>query len=321
MAPWIAQAVRAAAELHLADHLAEQSRTASDLASLTGTRSDALYRLLRALSAVGVFAQDEDGKFAMTPLGATLKSDTDDSLRYAAIYSAAQWHWDAWNHIVHTLKTGETGWSVAHGEDYFPFLERNEEAGRIFNNTMVEFARPVHHGVTAAYDFSQIRTLVDVGGGQGALLTSILQANPGLAGILFDAPNVLDQAKPFLAEAGITDRVELASGSFFETVPSADGYILCHIMHDWQDEPARTILTNIRRAITENGRLLLVDSVIPEGGEFSPGKILDLEMMVAVNGRERTEQEFRDLLGKAGFRLARVIPTASQSSIIEAVPA
>lgn len=202
----------------------------------------------------------------------------------------------------------------------FEFFEQNKEAGRVFNNAMTNMSKTVVPGIVEAYDFSGFNKLVDIAGGHGYLLAGILKASPNLQGILFDLPSVIENSGELLGEEGVAGRTERISGDFFESVPGgADAYFMKHIIHDWDDEKSIKILQNIRRAMNEKGKVLIVEMVVPEGNEPSPSKMMDVQMLVATGGKERTENEFRELLELSGFRLTRIIPTHSPFSIIEAV--
>ncbi|HZS46469.1 MAG TPA: methyltransferase [Blastocatellia bacterium] len=317
---WIAQSVYAAAKLGIADLLKDKPRTSDELARETATHSPSLYRLMRSLAGIGIFAEDENRRFHLTPMAEYLRSDVPVSMRAAAIMCGEPWHWQTWGNILHTLKTGEPGIVNATGMRLFPFLEQNSEAFSIFSQCMTGYAAPTHAATVSAYDFSGIELLVDVGGGYGTHLAAILNANPNLRGVLFDQPSAADGAKSVLAEQGLSQRCEFVAGDFFQAVPAGgDAYLMSHILHDWDDQQSATILRNCRQAMKPNGRVLVVETVIPAGNEFSPGKLFDLEMMVLVGGLERTEAEYRRLFETAGFDLSRIISTRAPESIIEGI--
>ena len=321
--PWVAQAIFTAANLGIADRVKDGPVSVEALAEATGVHAPSLYRVLRALASIGVFAESEPGLFGTTPIADCLRSDALGSLRAFALMTGDAWHQRSWSDVLYSVETGKPSTMRLYGVDnLFEYFAAEPEAGAHFNEAMTGFATQVHRAAVAAYDFSGVRRLVDVGGGHGALLAAILARHPEMRGVLFDQPDVVRGARPNLERAGVAARCELMGGDFFRSVPGgADAYILSAILHDWSDEDAAVLLQNIRRAIADGGRLLLVESVIQPGNTPDFGKLLDLEMLIACGGRERTEAEFRALLAAAGFRLARVFPTASATSVIEAVPA
>lgn len=315
---WVARSIYAAAKLGLADHVKDQAKTAAELAKVTGADTPSLYRLLRALAGVGIFSEDTAGRFAQTPLSETLRSDVPGSLRYFAMTELGEEHFPAWGNLLHSVKTGAIAFDHTFGMPVWEFYAQHPENAKIFNEAMTNLTIVVNEAVLAGYDFSSIRKLVDVGGGHGRLLMSILKTNPSMSGVLFDAPSVVEGAGPQMAVEGLSGRCELRSGDFFQSVPEGgDAYILKWIIHDWDDARATTILKNCHRAMAANGKLLLVESVIPPGNEPFIGKFMDLNMLVMTGGRERTAEEFRTLLSAAGFQRIRILPTASPVSIIE----
>jgi SAM-dependent methyltransferase len=330
-ARWVSQAISAAAKLNLADQLASGPRTISELAAATHARPHMLYRLLRALSSVGIFTEaggtpDTETaarRFALTPIADTLRSDAPYPMLGAAMMFGEEWSVRAWAGLARSVQTGETAFNHVYGELLFEYLPKHSDAHEVFHLAMQSFTALTQDAVVIGYDFSQFRVIADVGGGSGRLLGAILAANPRLRGILSDSESVLAGAKPVLDAAGVTNRCTLQPGNFFESVPGgADAYILKHIIHDWDDEKSAHILSNCRRALGPQGKILVVDTVVAPANEPSLGKLLDLEMIVMTpGGRERTEREFRKLFAAGGFRLARVIPTASPVCILEGIPA
>ena len=318
---WVAQSIYAAAKLGIADHLVNGEKSCTELAIATETHEPSLYRLLRALASVGIFVETSPGKFAMTPLAAFLQSGTSSSLRDVSIMLGDREHYNSWGNIVHAVKTGDSGFENLFGMNVFDYYAQNPEPADIFDRAMTSFSSVEIAGVRADYDFSSIRTLVDVAGGHGSLLTSILQANPGMTGILFDVPEVIERAKAHISNSGVSDRCQLSSGSFFESVPAgADGYILKHIIHDWDDERATAILKQCHRAMADNGKVLVVEQVIPPGNDPFIGKLLDVNMLVMCpGGKERTSEEFRALFAAAGFEMSRIVPTQGIVSIVEGI--
>jgi len=318
---WVAQAISVAAKLGIPDLLAAGARTAADLAAQTNCHPRSLYRLLRALTTIGVFEELADEQFQLTPLAELLRTDSPHSLRYAAIMLGENHHYGAWGHLLGAVQSGGIAFDETFGVPVFKYFDSHPEAARVFNHAMTELSSNVHIAVVDAYDFTPFETIVDIGGGHGALLSAILRANPKLRGVLFDQPAVVEGAEPHLAARGVADRCHTAPGDFFQAVPEGgDAYVLATVIHDWTDDQSVEILRNIRRAIRPNGRLLLVEQVLkgPNAEDF--GKFADLNMLVMTGGGERTEEEFRQLYERAGFELLRVIPTRSSSAIIEGAP-
>jgi hypothetical protein len=314
----VASAVNVVAQLAIPDRLAEGPRSADDLARETGVNADALYRVMRALASVGVF-QERDGRtFALTPAGEALK---DGPVRAMALWIACPLNLRVHADAMHSVKTGAPAVEVTVGEGAFAHFAKNPDVSRVFNDAMTAFSSVVIPAVLDAYDFSGIKTLVDVAGGHGGVLTGVLQKYPGMKGILFDLDHVIDGARPRIASLGLADRVTTASGDFFKAVPAGgDAYIMKHIIHDWDDEKSVAILETIRKVLPKDGRVILIESVIPAGNEPALGKIIDLEMLVMPGGRERTEEEFRRLFERAGYQITRIVPTQSPLSVIEARP-
>lgn len=318
---WVSQAIAVAAKLRLADLMTDGSRSVDELARETATHSPSLYRLLRALASVGVFAEDEQGQFGLTPLAAGLRSDVSGSVRALCEMRGEPWYWGAWGELLYSVRTGETAFNQVHGKGLFTFLEQDPAALSLFAQAMGSLSGTEIAAILAAYDFSPASTVIDVGGGHGVLLAAILQANPGVRGILFDRPAAVARARGVLESAGIAGRCEVFGGSFFDAVPEGgDIYILKSVIHDWEDDRAAAILRSCRRAMDVDARLLLIERVIPPGNTPALGKWMDLNMLVAAGGRERTEVEYRSLCANAGFELTRLVPTAVEVSLIEAAP-
>ena len=317
---WISRAVYAIAKLGIPDLLKSGPKTASELASETKMHAPSLFRVLRALASVGVVRSESD-RFSLTPLSETLVTDAPGSLRWFAVSELGQEHYPAWGNLMQSVETGEIAFDHFFGVDIWKYFKENPEDGAVFNDSMSAVTAATNEAIVTLYDFSRFETLVDVGGGHGGLITSILKANPKLKGILFDAPEVIEGARPKIEAAGLADRCETVSGDFFKSVPAGgDVYVMKWIIHDWDDEKSITILKNCRQHMQPNGRLILVDCVVPEGDEPHFSKFIDLNMLVMTGGKERTAKEFQDLFAAAGFKLVRVIPTSLPTSIVEAEP-
>jgi O-methyltransferase domain/Dimerisation domain len=317
---WVSRAIYVAAKLGLADMVKDRPKTADELARLTGTHAPSLYRVLRALASVGVFADDGQGRFAQTPLSETLRGDTPGSLRAMAMVELGQEHFPAWGNLMHSVKTGEIAFDKLFKQNAWEYYAQNPEAASNFNKEMKGLTEMINLAVLSACDFSGVNKVVDVAGGTGGLISAILNTNPQMRGVLFDLPHVIAEAGPLLNAAGVRDRCETASGDFFESVPAGgDAYVMKWIIHDWDDAKSTAILENVSEAMNENGKLLLIETVVPEGNHPDLSKFLDLNMMVMTGGRERTEVEFNSLLAASGFELRRVIHTASPVCVIEAV--
>lgn len=318
---WISRAVYVIAKLGIADLLNSGPKTAAELAQSTETHPPSLYRLLRALTSVGVLASAPEGRFALTPVSETLVTDAPGSLRWFAVSELGQEHFPAWGNLLHSVKTGEIAFDNHFGVDVWNYFRQNPEDAAIFNDSMTGVTAAANESIMSLYDFSNFNKVVDVGGGHGGLITSILKSNPQATGVLFDAPQVISGAGAKIEAAGLADRCETIGGDFFQAVPTGgDAYIMKWIIHDWDDEKAIRILKNIRSQIPSHGKLILVDCVVPEGDEPHFSKFIDLNMLVMTGGKERTEREFQQLLEAAGFRLLRVIPTGVPTHIVEAEP-
>jgi O-methyltransferase domain len=312
--------VHLAAALKLPSHLAQGPKTAEELAPMTATHASALYRVMRSLAGLGFFAEDAEHRFALRPLGAALKSGTPSHA--AALILGGEVATRAFDQLLYSVQTGATGFERSFGLPLFDWLAANPAQASLFNDTMVGLHGMEPAAIASAYDFSNFRTIADVGGSTGNLLATILCEHPAPRGILFDLPHVVSDAPALLQQRSLTDRIRIEAGNFFEGVPAgADAYILSHIIHDWSREQCLIILGHCRRAMNSGGRLLLAEMVLPDGDEPHPGKLLDMVMLTVTGGEERTASQYGALLYKAGFRMTRVVPTASLVSIVEAVPA
>jgi 2-polyprenyl-3-methyl-5-hydroxy-6-metoxy-1,4-benzoquinol methylase len=316
---WVSQSIYVVARLGIADHLSSGAKSYTDLAATTSANADALYRLLRATASVGIFAEVAPGMFAMTPIASLLQSNVPGSLRDVSIMMGDREHYNSWGNVLHAVQTGESGFEHLFGTNIFEYYTQNPEPAVIFDRAMTSFSSIENAAVSTEYDFSSIGSVVDVAGGQGSLLLSILQAHSDMKGILFDMPDVIERAKSHMIDNGVSNRCQLIAGNFFESVPAgADAYILKHIIHDWDDERAIAILKQCHQAMADNGRVLVVELVIPTGNDPFVGKMLDVNMLVMCpGGKERTAEEYRTLFAAAGFNLTRIVPTHGMVSVVE----
>lgn len=325
-AGWAARMVHTAAELGIADHLGEP-RDAASLAAATSSHAPSLARLLRALAAIGVLHESDDRTYTLTPLGATLRRDVPGSMRAWVLLCFGDEQGRAWEALTHAVRTGEHAYRHIFGTDIWTRLAQQPEAARLFDEAMQGLTQGANGALIAHYPFERYGWTVDVGGGNGALLMPVLARHPGMRATLFDLPHVAEAARARIAEAGLSGRYEAIGGDAFAAVPAgADAYVLKGVVHDWEDAEALAILRNCRAAMRADSRLLVIERVLPEridpGDPLTPGRFIhDINMMLNPGGRERTEAEFRDLLARAGLRLARVVPTPCPLAVIEADPA
>ena len=314
-------ALQTALKLQIPDRVAAGTRGVDELARDAGVAADALYRIMRALASLGVFDERQPRTFALTDVGRLLQKGQ-PGFYDMGLWITSPFHFRVYAEMLHAVTTGTPAADKVTGMPVFEYLAKpeNEELSEIFNNAMTGFSADVAPAVLDAYDFAGIDVLVDVAGGHGKVLTSILQRYSGMRGILFDVPHVIAGAAPLIEAAGVKDRCATVSGDFFKEVPEGNAYIMKHIIHDWDDARARTILRNVRGKLqgTPNGRVLLLEAVLQPGNAPDLGKLIDIEMLMMPGGRERSESEFRAVLASAGFELTRVIPTRSPLSIIEA---
>lgn len=321
---WMAQAIYVAAELRIADLLADGPKTSEQLAEVAGAHAPSLSRLLQALVTIDICRRREDGTFEMTPLGSLLNTDAPGSLRHWTIWWGGHL-WPIWGQLLYSVRTGQSARKLLLGTDGFEHLERDPEAAALFDRAAAEMTRLTAENVVRAYDFSSLRHVMDVGGGCGELLISILRGNPATRGILFERPHAIEHGRRHLEQAGLASRCEFIAGDFFESVPSGgNAYVLKSVIHDWNDEQSRLILKNCRQAIGRDGRLLLIEQMLPAQLTTSPAHQAmvrsDLNMLITLAAQERTEGELRSLLESAGFRVSRVVPAGLTVSVIEAVP-
>jgi SAM-dependent methyltransferase len=321
-ASWMSAAVSAAAELGVADELAGGPRQVDELAKAVGAHAPTLYRLLRACTDFELFSELDGQVFALTELGEALRTDSPNSMRGFARWVGEPADRYSWSGLATSVRTGQPAFERVHGQDVWDYMAAHTDVAGVFNNAMTSASNQMIAPVVGAYDFSGFRRLVDVGGGHGALLAEVLKATPGLQGVLYDQADVVAGAGEVLSKAGVADRCEIVSGSFFEGVPAgADAYLLSNVIHDWNDELSAKILSHCREALAEGGRVLLVEVVMPGKPEHSPTvKLMDLNMLVLCDGKQRTEAEFGDLFRAAGLELSRVVP-GGFCSVVEAVRA
>jgi len=320
LANQLTQAVGVIAELGVADRMERGgTKTVAELASETGCHERSLYRCLRFLASHGVFAEHETGAFGLTPAAELLRGDAEDSFRAGAQMMARMA--PAVHQLEHCLKTGKDGFSKAFNQPLFEYLSERPDDAQVFDAGMSSFHGTETPAMLEVFDFSGIGTLADVGGGNGSVLIAVLEKYPRMKGLLYDLGHVGERAQRNIAEAGLSERCEVREGSFFEAFPGgADAYFMRHILHDWTDEQCLQILGHCRAAIPSDGRLFIVEAVVPAGNDPSPAKNLDLAMMIFTGGLERTEQEYAELFEKSGFRLEGVTPTPSAVSVVEARP-
>lgn len=317
VAAWQTQCVRVAIELGLADRLASGPATSAELAEASGAQERNLRRLMRTLVAMGVLQVDADQRYSLTPVGAELGPDGPGPF---ALTVGTEPAWSAWTALDHSIRTGECAFDHVHGMPAWEYLASHPEEGARFRTGMAALTRGVGSAVVSSYDFSRFPVVVDVGGGDGALLAEILRRSPEVRGVLVDLPHVVPKAQQALATAGVSDRCDFWLGDFRAELPSGDAYVLKSILHDWQDEDVLAILSSCRKAAGPHSRVLIVERVLPEQvtGTDLEAMLTDLNMLVMLGGLERTESEYRHLLDQAGFRLDRVVPTGTEFSVIEA---
>lgn len=314
------QALHVVADLGLADLLAVGPKSVDELAVATQADSASLRRLLRMLTGSGVFEQEAEGRYALTALGATLRSDGADSVREWALFVGAREMWEVWAGLRESVLTGHASFPAVHGVPMWEYLASHPQLGEAFNGWMTRQSHQHNSALVAAYDFSPFSRVVDVGGGQGSTMAAILRANPPLQGVLFDLPPVVAATAP-LEAMGVADRCRVVGGNMLRAVPAGgDAYIVKRVLMDWSDEDSTTILRRCREAMSQSGKVLVVEMLMPSSNEPSPARSFDILMLLnQPGGRIRTETEFRELFAAAGLRLSRVIATASPNSILEGI--
>jgi hypothetical protein len=313
--------LRVAAQLRIADFLADGAQTAEQLAPQIGAHAPSLHRFMRTLAAIGILAEDEEHRFALTPLGQPLRSDLPGSVRTSVLSITGDLFIAPWSKLAYSVQTGKPSFDHHFGAPFFDHISKFPEEAAWFSDMLIGMNHGDAPAVAAAYDFSGYTHIADIGGATGYMLTTILGGCPGPRGTLFDLPHNQKAAADLIAARGLSDRVTFVTGSFFESVPAGcDLYILSHVIHDWSEEQSLAILASCRQAMSPASRLLILEMILPEGNAFHPGKMLDMTMLGLTMGQERSEAEYAELLEKAGFKLTRVIPTSSPVSIVEAVP-
>jgi hypothetical protein len=319
---WTTHVVGLAARLRIADHLADEPKTAAELAALVKADVSALARFLRALMGLGLLVEDSSGHFSLTAAGSCLRDDVPGSLRAAAMYHSSEYIQRAWLGLEHSIRTGEPGFDYVHGVSNWQYRGDHPDDERVFNRFMTQASEGEIAAILAAYDFSSYRRIVDVGGGRGHLLAAILEASPGAGGVLFDLPSVVEDAQAYMASRGTLARCELVGGSFFDEVPGGgDLYILKSVTNSFPDVSCRTVLQACRRAMDSQAKLLVIEQVMPSGSNVPIERLAnvalrDIAMLVMQAGRHRTEDEFRAVLGSAGFTLWHVVPAGAFSILV-----
>lgn len=320
-ASYIAGAVSCLAQMGIPDLVEAGPKSAKELASQIGADPEALHRLMRATASVGVLSEGPDGKFSETPMSAVLRSNGKPSLRAVAMMGGREWHGRGWSRLEYCVRTGKQALEQIYGAPIFEYFKQHPDEGQIFNDAMTSISAGDSPAVVDAYSFEGIHSIVDVGGGHGLLLATIMARNPQMKGTLYDEPHVIEGAKNGPLKP-VMERCTLALGDMFSSVPAgADAYIMKHIIHDWPDELCVKILKSCRKGVNPGGKLLVVDDVIQPGNDFYAGKLLDLQMLIFPGGKERTEKQFRELFAAGGWKLSRVVPTATPICIVEGIPA
>jgi hypothetical protein len=317
-----AQVVVAAAQLGIADLVKDGPRSPADLAELSGTHEPSLYRLMRYLASRGIFVEGADQRFSMTASAEPLREDHPQSIRAFALFCGSEFYQRAWGGLADSVRTGQPAFERVYGKPFFDYLAEHSDMAQIFNGVMTRGTLREATAIADRHGFNRYRTIVDVGGGHGTLLAQILDLHPDPVGVLFDSPEVIAGAHGSIDTHVAGGRMQTVAGDFFEAVPTgADAYLLKSIIHDWDDEQAVAILKNCRAAMAADARVLIVDLIVAEGNVESAAKHRDMTMLVFLHGRERTQDEYRHLLARAGLRLVQTTPTDSGLSIIEAAPA
>jgi hypothetical protein len=318
---WVSPTVRVAADLSLAEHLADGSLTAAEVAERENSAPHTTFRLMRACVALGLLTADSDGRFSATPLLATLARHTPGSLRDLALGITMPVHWLPWNEILASVRTGRSQVRAALGMDFFEYLQQHPAQARVFSAGMANTTALLAADAARVIDTTNVKVAVDVGGATGSLLHLLQQANPALRGIVFDRPNIIADTADLIARSDFAERTDAVGGDFFESVPSGDLYLLKFILHDWDEQSCITILQRCREAMNPGGRLAIVEMVLGELADPGPGALMDMNMLAASVGQERSLDEYDALLAAADLRRTAVRTTSSPQSVIEAAAA
>jgi SAM-dependent methyltransferase len=315
------QMIYVAARLGIAEQLADGPREIAALAGAVGAAAGPLYRLMRALASLGVFAETAERTFTLTEPARLLQPGVPGSLASTALIYGDEVFWAAYGAMLHSVRTGEAAFAHCHGAPMYAYLADHPDTAAVFHAAMSGFSQREIAAILAAYDFSRFSTVVDVGGGEGGLVAALLAAHPDLRGVILDRDDVAEGARRLVAETGLAGRASFTAGDFFAAVPEGgDAYLLKSVIHNWNDDDATRILRNCARAMRADARLIVLERIIPPGNAPSEAKLFDINMLVTAGGEERTEPQYRALLDASGFDLARIIPTASPLSLIEALP-
>jgi len=315
-------AIAVAAKLGISDLLSQGPKSPVELASVTRVHAPSLYRVLRFLASLGIYAETADGKFELTPMAQCLRGNHEKSLRDWAAMRGEEWVTRPHGAMLHAVQTGRPAFDHIFGMNAFQYFQKNPPASKAFDAAMRSITAQSTGAILDSYDFSEIPSVADIAGGTGGLIIEILKAHPSMTGTLADVPHVIEGGRKAVEEAGLSDRCQCYPCDIFEAVPAgANSYILKHVINDWDDEHAITILKNCRDVVPLSGKLLVIESVIPPGNGPALSKLVDIEMLVMTpGGRKRTEKEFRALFDEAGFELSRIVPTPQAESVVEGVP-
>lgn len=319
---WVTAAISTAANLNIAEALADGPKSAHDLSKELSLSQPSLERLLDALTSVGVFNETDDGAYTLSPMGECLREDSPTSLKSFALLAGRPSRWMAWTNLAHSVRSGNSSFRDMSRQSYFDYLRTHPDEGAVFQKAMAALSSQAAPSLVSSYDFSAFRRIVDIGGGSGAFLIAILDKYPSATGLCFDVDDVILEAVNNVFDEGLLERLEFAGGNFFHTVPiGGDLYILKNVLHDWNNEEAKKILSNIRRSIDPIGKLLIIEAIISDGDEDAFAHFMDLEMLVLTEGgHERRSEDFLLLLKETGFALKHVYETALPFSILEATP-
>ena len=313
--------IYAVAKTGIPDLLKDNQMDYKELAERANVHPHSLYRVMRTLSSVNVFSEMEEGVFRLSDIGQLLRTDIPESQHALAVLMWEPWWRQGWDELLYSLQTGKVAFDHIHGRGLFEYLKQNSEAAELFNKAMTSFTVQEINAILDTYDFSGVKKVVDIGGGRGKLLASLLEKYPSMNGILLDLPMALDSAKRLIDQEDLSERCELVPGDFFTPFSlSGDVYILKSVIHNWNDEQAISILKNCQGSMNKESRLLIIERIIPPGNEPSPAKIMDIVTLVNLGGQERTLSEYEELLRSSGFKLNRVVSTNSAMSIIEGIP-